>query len=271
MIYEKNNLRDYYNIAKDSYLTSYCQDNYKEYSKGRLRPAVLILPGGGYEFVSKREGEPIALRLNSYDIAAFILDYTVGEFTYPTPIAEAVAAIAYIRCNYKKYNIDPNRIYALGFSAGGHLAGCLALASLDNEFSSLLGIDKMMYQLNGLLLGYPVITMDKEKSHLGSVERITQNKEKLIEKLSIEKHIRKGFPKTFIWLCSDDAIVPPYNSLKLTEALLENGIYTELHMYPKGGHGLSTADLITNSSESLPKVGHPEEWLRLAVNFILNK
>ena len=77
MIFEKIQLNKYYESLKtEPILTSYCPDNSLEIEKDRLRKCVLVLPGGGYEFVSDRENEAVALRFVGYDIACFTLKYT---------------------------------------------------------------------------------------------------------------------------------------------------------------------------------------------------
>ena len=112
MINETINLKEFYpNLNNDSYLTTYCPDNYSEYSTGVKRKALIVIPGGGYAFCSDREAEVVALRFTGYDIASFVLKYTiVPNIKYPNPLEEALAAIAYVRKNATKYHIDENSI-----------------------------------------------------------------------------------------------------------------------------------------------------------------
>lgn len=273
MIHETIYLKDHYSFIKtNAYFKSYCPDNFNEFSVGRTRPAVIIIPGGGYEFVSEREGEPVAFQFTSEDIASFVLTYTVGDFFYPTPMDEVFATILYIRKNAEKYHIDPNKIILMGFSAGGHLASSIACYWNQEEFSSLFKCNNQELKVNGLLLGYPVITMDKANTHLGTMERRTHLDNDYIEKFSIEKNVTKHFPKTFIYLTASDDLVPAYNSLALAQALVNNNIMCELHMYPTGPHGLSLADNNTTLSNGTPtNYEDVHTWIKHCIYFIRNR
>ena len=92
-----------------------------------LRPAIIVCPGGGYEFKAPHEGGPIAEWLNSIGVSAFVLDYRVAPYRHPYPLLDLQRAIRYVRYNHKEFNVDPNRIGVLGFSAGGHLAASLSV------------------------------------------------------------------------------------------------------------------------------------------------
>ena len=260
------------NITSDAYFKTYCPDNLEEFSSGRNRTAVIVIPGGGYEFVSEREGEPIALQFLKDDIASFVLTYTVGDFTYPTPIDEVFATILYIRKNAKKYHINPNKIVLAGFSAGGHLAASTAMLWNSEEFAQLFNVSNSKLKVNGLVLGYPVISMDKNNSHSGTIKRRTQFIDEELEKFSIEKHITSDFPKTFIWLTSEDKLVPPYNSLVLAQTLVDNNIPVELHMYPVGVHGLALADNNTCLRDKT-KTDYPDAhtWIEHCLYFLKNR
>lgn len=270
MIHEKIYLKQHFkNITTDAYFATYCPDNFEEYSIGRKRKAIIIIPGGGYEMVSEREGEAIALQYLKEDIATFVINYTVKEFSYPTPIDEVFAAMIYIRDHSEEYHIDENRIALLGFSAGGHLAASCAMLWNDSYFANLFNTTNEKQKVNALILSYPVITMDKEFTHIGTMERRTHNDKDLIEKFSIEKHITQDFPKTFIWLTSTDDAVPPYNSLTLAQNLINNQITVELHMYPRGQHGLALANNNTTTKYKM-QTNFPEvqTWIPHSISFV---
>lgn len=273
MIHETIILKEHFkNITTNAYFKTYCPDNFEEFSSNRTRPAVIVIPGGGYEFVSEREGEPIALQYLQEDIAAFVLTYTVGDFSYPTPIDEVFATILYIRKNAKKYHINSNKIILIGFSAGGHLAANASILWNKPEISKLFNTSNQKLKINGLLLGYPVITMNKNNSHLGTIKRRTHLINEEFDKYSIEKHITSDFPKTFIWLTSEDKLVPPYNSLVLAQTLVDNNIPVELHMYPIGAHGLALANNNTCLKDKT-KTDYPDAhtWIKHSIYFIKNR
>ena len=96
---------------------------------GKNWPAMLVIPGGGYVAVcTEREGEPIALDFVAKGYNAFVLNYRVGKpgDVFPKQLLDAGAAMIYIREHADEFGIDPERVFSLGFSAGGHLVGCLA-------------------------------------------------------------------------------------------------------------------------------------------------
>ena len=115
--------RIYLNDQERSYIDTYIAD-----SKA-IRPAMLVIPGGGYCVVcGDREGEPIALDFFAKGYNAFVLNYRVGRVddVFPKQLLDAGAAMVYIRNHAEEFGIDPRRVFAVGFSAGGHLCGSIA-------------------------------------------------------------------------------------------------------------------------------------------------
>lgn len=273
MIHETIHLKDFYpSLTMDPTLTTYCPDNFKEWSLGEKRKCILVIPGGGYCFVSEREAEPVALRFVGHNIACFVLKYTIApNLKYPNPIVEAFAAIAYIRKNSEKYNIDSDKISVLGFSAGGHLAATVSCYHTSQEYADYLNISLDEIKINGCILSYPVISSGLH-SHAGSIKNVSQGREDLMEKLSIEKHITKDFPKTFIWHTTFDTVVPIENSLYLAEELSKNKIFFELHIYPMLDHGQALCDRsVYNQNtpeEDIVKMKHNTQWVDNAIHFV---
>ena len=272
MIHERINLKDYYpTLENDTFLTTYCPDNFNEWSSKEKRKGLLILPGGGYEFVSEREAEPVALRFAGQNIACFVLKYNVGsKLKNPSPFLEAFAALSYIRRNSEKYHILVDKLSVLGFSAGGHLAATISCYHNSQEYADLLNIPLEEMKINGCLLSYPVITMD-DFTHEGTRRQITENIEELLTKMSIEKNVTKDFPKTFIWHTTFDNCVPVKNSLVLANALSENKVFYELHIYPMHDHGQSLSDesVYYNPDEKFIKeIKYNTQWVDNAIHFI---
>ena len=107
------------------HLTCYVRDESHE-MKGPPRDAILVLPGGGYRSCSDREAEPIALAYMHYGLNAFVLRYSIKEnAVFPRPLIEAFKCVKFLKDNAERFNINPDRIFAVGFSAGGHLAASL--------------------------------------------------------------------------------------------------------------------------------------------------
>lgn len=268
MQHKKINLHEENNLSLDSTLECFIIDNFEEFSISKKRPGLLILPGGGYDFTSNREAEPIALKFLSSDISCFVLRYKTKDLSYPAQIIQAAVAINIIRKSAHKWNIDENQIYAMGFSAGGHLCGHLGTIYKEEELLSKLGFTYDDVKLNGMILCYPVVTL-KEFTHEGTKTNLTNNDPHLIEKLSIENRITELTPRTFIWHTYDDETVPLENVLLLSNALRKNNIKFELHIYEEGVHGLSVADETSMSPNVDQHINKPvQTWINLCTTWI---
>lgn len=243
MIYRKINLKDYYPMLEDDVLlTAYCPENNVEIDLNRKRKTILIFPGGGYEFCSWRENEPVALRFVGYDFNCFTVIYNTKPKTHMSPTIEGMAALAFIREHAEEYNVDVNCVGVLGFSAGGHAAGTVAMRSENKEVAKILKVEPSLLKVNFFISCYSVITMNPKETHYGTMHWLTNDDEKLIEEYSIEKHITKDFPPTYIFATEDDGCVPVINSKKLYQACLDNGVKAKMHIFPTGWHGSSLAD-----------------------------
>lgn len=251
-------------------LCGYILDNFEEIDTNRKHPAVLILPGGGYGWVSNREKEPIALKFLGEGICAFTLDYSVGPTNvFPQALCEAALAIDYIRRHAEEYNIDTSNISVCGFSAGGHLAASLG-AFWDKDFvRDIIGADKNP-RPNKVILSYPVISSG-EYAHKGSFENLLgdqKNNPRSLELVSMEKQVTKEFPPVFIWHTFTDSGVPVLNSILFAKALAENNVLTEMHIYPEGTHGLSLGNHLVREDQDVKDKHQSSEWIDKAVKFI---
>ncbi len=95
-------------------------------SRGQLRPAVLLIHGGGWRSGDRSQHEPMAQRLAAAGYVAVTPEYRLStEAQYPAAVHDLKAAIRWLRANARQYGIDTNRIATLGFSAGGQLAALL--------------------------------------------------------------------------------------------------------------------------------------------------
>ena len=219
--------------------------------KMRFCPAVLILPGGGYMGVSKREAEPIALRFLAKGYAVFMLRYSCYPHAYPVALREAAMAMKYIRQQAPRLQIQSNMVAAVGFSAGGHLCGTLGTRYDGEEVSDIASAEELRPDVLGLC--YPV-AVSWGRTHEGSFERLAQGDQALWEKLSLDRCVRPDMPPAFIWHTRVDATVPCRNSLILATAMEEAGVPFALHIYHQGEHGLSVADETVYPGEAVPAV-----------------
>lgn len=247
--------------------------NLEQYENVELkqRPAVIICPGGGYEYCSVREAEPVALRFAAFGIPAFVLRYSCVNKMFPTALLEAAQAVAYVRSNAETLGVDPEKIMICGFSAGGHLAGSLAVHWKKPFIAEALGGVSELYKPDGAVLCYPVITSG-EKRHDGSIANIvgTDYPADKMELVSLEKQVTADVPPVFLWHTAEDDCVPVENTLLFAAALAENKIPFACHIFEKGGHGLSLCDDCTAGWE-----GHlnPDcaRWFQMAVDWIKSK
>jgi len=242
MLHELIHLNELYNLKDDPTLETYSSKNLDipGYTK---RKAMLVIPGGGYEMCSEREGDPIAVEFMSKNYVAFQLKYTC-KVTHPIPIMDVMCAMDYIRKNAEKYGVINNKISLIGFSAGGHLVATYGYLYKDKELLNQLGLEEENVKPNALVLCYPVITT-KEFSHIGSRDTITGKDSKLMELLSAENHVDSSYPPTFIWTTEDDQAVPSLNSKVMDKALTEANVKHQTIIYPHGVHGLALANEIT--------------------------
>ncbi len=218
-------------------------------SASRKRPAVLILPGGGYSRTSQREAEPVALRFAARGYAAFVLEYSCAPFAFPTALREAAMAIRYIREHAAAFQVDPGMVAAIGFSAGGHLCGTLGTLYNAAEVADLGSAQLLRPDALGLC--YPV-AVSWGSTHEGSFENISGSDPVLRRRLSLDKLVRPDMPPVFLWHTRDDGSVPCRNSLILAQALEEAGVDFAFHLYRHGRHGLSTADEMVYPAQAVP-------------------
>ena len=230
---------------------SVCLMRLKNMPEG-LRPAVIICPGGGYEFLSfDYEGIQIARRMEEAGYRAFILNYRVSPNHYPDPQLDLICAIKHVRANARQYQIKENDLMVLGFSAGGHLCASASALSekLESEFAKEVDLlrpeDAAVYHAvsaepDKICLCYPGIRFCGEQ-HEPSFQALSGGDETLRERLSVETLVTSDYPKTFIWTCADDFLVPPSNSERMAKALENSKVSHRFIMYPQGGHGCSLA------------------------------
>ena len=214
------------------------------------RDAMLVIPGGGYSCVcADREGGPIALAYYMQGMNCFVLNYSVAEqISSPfDPLEEASAAMMYIKQNAERFKIDPERVFAVGFSAGGHLAAWLGTDWNCAELQARIPEKGEKNRPAGVVLCYPVITAvgGRESSfdRLYGHEHITQSE---LDRVSIDKRVGEETVPAFIMHTFDDGRVPVENALLLAEAYAKNKIPLEMHVYPHAPHGVALGTDVTS-------------------------
>ncbi|MDG1723135.1 MAG: alpha/beta hydrolase [Flavobacteriaceae bacterium] len=230
-------------------------------------PAILIVPGGGYTTLAfDHEGIKVAQWLNQLGISAFVLLYRLPYWESEpckskVALMDATRAIRIIRHRASEWNINPNKVGVMGFSAGGHLAATLSTqfdlgnTAVENQF------DKFSSRPDFSILVYPVISMLNGLTHMGSRKSLlgdNPTKEEL-NFYSNDLQVKSNTPPTLLIHAKDDSVVVPENSIQYHRALQKNKTPTTLHLLEVGGHGfgIKNAQAPTNSWLKIT-----DEWLQ---------
>lgn len=220
------------------------------------RPAVIVLPGGGYEEHGRASSEPMADWFAGIGLHAFLFRYplrtpdTTGPL-HPAPIDATRRVFDWLRAGAPGagVTVDTGRVGVVGSSAGGHLA-----ASLANGID-----DPALDRPDFCVLNYPVISMEAPTRPrpvvglLGDAPTWRDRRE-----LSMETRVDARTPPTFVWTTADDRIVRATNALAYADALVRNEVDVEVHVFPHGRHGLGTA----------VREPHTSQWTRLCENWL---
>lgn len=272
MTIETVDLYKYFKIQrkeeKRGYLTRMSHPQLTELGVTKERPHMLVIPGGGYAMVSQREAEPVAMSFYAAGFDVSVLDYEVAPVSYPAQIMQAGMAMLYLRREAKKLYIDAEHIAAVGFSAGGHLLGCISLLWDDPALVSEFGEECEKIRPDASIYSYAVISSEKGVSHEASFRNFCGSAVKF-ENYSLEKRVRSSASPSFIWATTTDDAVPVENSLLLYSALRKAGVKAEMHIFEEGWHGLSVCDGEVYPEEPKePFVKHCKNWIELAEDFL---
>lgn len=211
------------NKERNVTLTAYLLEVGGEFSNIPKRPAILVLPGGGYSMCSAREADPVALAYLQAGFQAFVLKYSVGkDAVWPNPLQDYEQAMELIRTKAEEWNLYADKIAVIGFSAGGHLAACAASIAKNKP--------------DAAILGYAVTEEKTARACLESAPDVVSC-------------VDGNTCPCFVFAARTDNVVPVSNSIRFMNALSENGVMFESHIYAYGPHGFSTA----NSSTLMPE------------------
>lgn len=220
-------------------LMAYIQDMSGEFGF-QQRPAMLVLPGGGYGICSDREAEPVAMAYLNAGYNAFVLRYTLkNKGAWPLPLEDYEEAMALIEENSEKWHINKDKIAVVGFSAGGHLAACAATMAKHRPKAAILVYAATEHEVldNCCQPNLPVPS----------------------------EHVDELTPPCFFVAARDDRLVPMENTLNMELALTKQNITYESHIYSYGGHGFSIASANLNSSEYCPRL---PDWVSYSVGWL---
>jgi acetyl esterase/lipase len=208
------------------------------------RPCVIVVPGGGYAGVSTREGEGVASHFLARGYQVAVLTYSVvGQGAkYPDQLVQLGCAVDYVKKHAKELYVNPDEVFAVGFSAGGHLTANLAV-----EYASVAKYAGFALDCKPTAVGlcYPVIT--NKTAYGGTHANLLrgysdEEKEELLKRVNLDEAVTEQTAPAYIWTTATDNVVPAVNALRFATALAEKKVPYELHVYPEGVHGLSTGD-----------------------------
>jgi len=233
--------------------------------------AVVIFPGGGYHHRAPHEGDGYARFLCERGITAFVVDYRVMPHTFPCQLLDARRAVKFVRHNAEKYGINKDKIAVMGSSAGAHLASLVSTYYNDVESDLILDdIEEEDYLPNAQILCYPVISLtDKDIAHKGSGQNLLGDDfEKMGALFDTQNLVSDKTPPAFIWHNATDGVVNVLNSFRFAEALKNNNIPVEMHIFPCGRHGMGLCDGQTQNDEEKKVFSHVSQWVPLFINWL---
>ncbi len=226
--------------------------------------AIVIAPGGAYRgLASNLEGRQVADWFAAHGVTAFVLKYRLGNrYLYPTPLVDARRAMRFVRAHAAEFDIAPDRIGMMGFSAGGHLTAMAATQPEPGRADAADPLDRVSSRPDFQVLGYPwlnAMTKDQQAPGYCSVLKIDPAKCATFEQYAPERLVAKDTPPAFIYHTTDDELVPVDASVTFYRALNAAGVAAEMHIFMTGRHG-SGLGLGNAALDAWP--GLLEAWLR---------
>jgi len=227
---------------KMRFVTQPALDMYPAPAEKATGTAVIICPGGGYWGLAiAHEGVAVAQWLNSLGITAFVLKYRLPNDDIMVdksigPMQDGQQAIRLVRQHAKEWGIYPDKVGIMGFSAGGHLASTLSTRFHEKVYEPS---NAASARPDFSLLIYPVISMEKDVTHMGSRTNLLGENPSpdQVKHFSNELQVSSETPPAFLVHSMDDGAVPVRNSMLYASAMADHHVPCELHVYQSGGHG----------------------------------
>ena len=221
---------------------------------------VVIYPGGGYGMRAPHEGKGYAEYFNSVGMDAFVCEYRVYPHLFPLPLLDARRAVRWVRHHATEFGLDPHKVAVMGSSAGGHLAGMVSTYTAPIDFEDIDEIDRENPIPDATILCYTVCHYPDgtDVAHAGSFINLC-GKDGDFKAVSNDLNVTDSTPPAFLWHTSDDGGVNVINTYLYATALREHGIPHEVHVFPRGPHGLGLA----------PDFPHVAQWAGLMKNWLI--
>ena len=229
------------------------------YKDMKKRGLVIIVPGGGYDHCSLKEGSSVSNSFLEEGYHTVILKYRETLDLAPMPMKELMYTIDYMRHDDL---VIKDKIIVIGFSAGAHLVGSVASHYMEYP----------MYDArpNLCVLSYPVISSNPLFWHEGSFKNLlgNNNSEEMLKYYDISLNCHEHFPPTFLWHTATDESVNYMNSVLMVNALKKNNIKFEYHLFPSGVHGLSMATEESAMGDLIKVNKYVSRWFKMCIDFI---
>jgi len=249
------------NMTEDGrvHLTAYIQESSVEMKATAKKPAVLVLPGGGYIFTSDREAEPIALAYAANGFQTFVLRYSIGKHAAGCkPLREASDAIGIIREHAAEWNVIPDQIAVCGFSAGGHLAAWVGLRGENRP--------------NAMILGYPAVELEGRPGGASRLVQILLGKDDYTgeeaEALNLRHHVGDDAIPMFCFHTGEDVLVDVGGIVRFLDAYAKYRRPFECHIFQQGEHGLALSTHVTANGRLSYFDLHAAKWLDMSVEWL---
>lgn len=240
----------------------------------KKRPAIIIMAGGAYSFLSDTEREPVALTFLKEGFNTFILDYSVGDYCqYPGILEEVSRAIWEVRRRAEEWYINPNAVVVMGFSAGACLAAMSATQWNTPGLAERLGAPAEGIRPDAAVVGYAPwdnrTIQNDPKYYNPECAKIAKD---CTPELDFINYTGTHMPPMFIWNNRFDKYVPPINQARIAEKLIEYDIPFEMHIFQGGEHGMSVCNNLSSYNEEQKKLNAENPnvamWVPMCVNWI---
>lgn len=250
-------------------IDTYWLDPISDFTSEVKHPLVIIFPGGGFTFHSDREAQPIALKFAAAGIHAIVLHYKLindGKPVYPLSLQETATTLNWVKTQADKHQIDLDKVFLIGFSAGGHIVANYNSLMTDPETSKDIFAAPIEVEPCATILSYSVI--DLTMGYPEDVDYAMKISPDIFYWQS-QEHLTKYSKPTFIWQTVTDETVPVMNSLVYAQKMDLLGLPYELHLFATGRHGLSLATHITEDPGEGSYVNYSDaKWWSMCLNWL---
>lgn len=251
---------------------TYILDSIGDLAKPK-HPLAVIIPGGSFDHLALRESEPVALAFNNRGFNSVVVDYNLvqdeGDI-YPDAGLDVLTTVKYFRDRAENFDIDPQKIVTIGFSAGGHVASFANSMANSPKYQSDFNFKSKDVLPNKTILGYPLINLTKIGFDIPESEEDKVPTDEFVKNSALG--VTKDTPATFIFHAWDDPVVLVTNTMEYIAALHEKNVSCEVHIFNQGGHGFSLArgDMVIKGRE-WQENSHAAHWFDLAQEWLASE